>query len=41
MEHGFNQAVSIRQLLVDAGYDAVDTRRDLSGHERLTGGRRP
>lgn len=41
MEHGFSQAASIRRLLVDTGFESVETRLDLAGHERLTGGRRP
>ncbi len=41
LEHGADQAAFIRQLLEDAGYETVETRRDLAGHERLTGGRRP
>ncbi|MDO8861338.1 peptide chain release factor N(5)-glutamine methyltransferase [Haliea sp. E1-2-M8] len=38
LEHGFQQAGAVRQLLTDAGFGAVATRRDLAGLERITGG---
>jgi len=41
MEHGFDQAAAVRELLAGAGFSPVRTRRDLAGHERATGGRRP
>ena len=41
LEHGFGQGEAVRTLLVQAGLGAVTTRRDLAGHERATGGRRP
>ena len=41
LEHGFDQAHAVRDLLLAAGFGAVETRRDLSGLERATGGRRP
>jgi hypothetical protein len=31
----------VRDLLAGAGFTGVETRRDLAGHERATGGRRP
>jgi len=40
LEHGFQQGAAVRQLLVSAGFGEVATRRDLAGHERVTGGRR-
>ncbi|HSC62250.1 MAG TPA: peptide chain release factor N(5)-glutamine methyltransferase [Caldimonas sp.] len=40
LEHGFDQAGSVRSLLAGAGFGRIDTRRDLAGHERATGGRR-
>ena len=40
LEHGFDQAAAVRDLLAAAGFGAIETRRDLSGHERATGGRR-
>lgn len=40
LEHGFDQGDAVRQLLRDAGFDAIETRRDLAGHERCSGGRR-
>lgn len=36
IEHGYQQAVAVRNLLSDEGYTQVSTRRDLGGHERLT-----
>jgi len=41
LEHGFDQAAAVRELLAGAGFSPVRTRRDLAGHERATGGRRP
>jgi release factor glutamine methyltransferase len=38
MEHGLTQAAAIQKLLSEAGYREIETRRDLAGHERLTGG---
>lgn len=37
MEHGFEQAAAVRGLLRDAGFADVSTRRDMAGHERITG----
>ena len=39
LEHGFDQAGAVRDLLADAGFAAVETRRDLAGLERATAGR--
>jgi len=41
LEHGFDQADAVRALLGGAGLEAVETRRDLAGHPRASGGRRP
>jgi len=41
LEHGYDQAASVRQLLQDAGFAAVESRKDLGGHERITLGRLP
>ena len=41
LEHGHDQAAAVRQLLLAASFVDVDTRRDLAGHERCSGGRRP
>lgn len=41
MEHGFDQGAAVRQLLREAGFDDVETRQDLAGHERCTLGRKP
>jgi len=40
LEHGFDQAAAVRGLLAQAGFVAVETRCDLAGLERATGGRR-
>ena len=39
LEHGFEQAAAVRQALAAAGYDEVESRRDLAGHERVGVGR--
>jgi release factor glutamine methyltransferase len=39
LEHGHSQAAEVRMLLARNGFDEISTRRDLSGHERVTGGR--
>ena len=40
VEHGFEQGAAVRDLLAGAGFAAIETRRDLAGHERATAGRR-
>ena len=40
LEHGYDQAAAVRGLLMDAGYGEVQSWRDLSGIERVSGGRR-
>lgn len=40
-EHGWEQAVACRELLVAQGFVDVASRRDLAGHERVTLGRWP
>jgi release factor glutamine methyltransferase len=40
-EHGATQGAAVRALFEQAGFGAVETRRDLAGHERATGGRAP
>ena len=39
-EHGYDQAARCRDLLTAAGLDAVFSRTDLAGVERVSGGRR-
>jgi len=39
LEHGFEQANAVRAMLHDAGFSQVSTRRDMSGQQRITGGR--
>jgi release factor glutamine methyltransferase len=41
MEHGYDQAAQVRQLLQEHGYHDVQSWRDLAGIERATGGRAP
>jgi release factor glutamine methyltransferase len=38
LEHGFEQAPAVRSMLCDAGFNDVDTRCDIAGRERITGG---
>jgi release factor glutamine methyltransferase len=40
LEHGWDQGAAVRGLLAQAGFAEVASRRDLSGHERCSGGRR-
>jgi release factor glutamine methyltransferase len=40
LEHGFDQAEPVRALLRQAGFEDIETRRDLAGHARATGARR-
>ncbi|MDB5797994.1 MAG: hemK [Paucimonas sp.] len=41
LEHGYDQAGSVRALLSAAGFTNVQSWRDLAGIERASGGRRP
>lgn len=41
LEHGHEQAAAVRRLLHDGGFVGVDSRRDLAGHERCSGGSLP
>jgi release factor glutamine methyltransferase len=38
LEHGFDQAEAVRELLGAAGFASVQSRRDLAGIERCSGG---
>jgi release factor glutamine methyltransferase len=40
LEHGHTQAAAVRKTLAAAGFEPVQSRRDLGGHERTSGGRR-
>ena len=40
-EHGYDQAPRCRELLVQAGFGAVQSWRDVAGIERVSGGRAP
>lgn len=39
IEHGYDQAEAVRELLRNNGYENVESRQDLAGIERVTGGR--
>ncbi len=41
LEHGYDQAAAVRTLLADAGFADAQSRRDLAGIERCSGGRWP
>jgi release factor glutamine methyltransferase len=38
LEHGYNQAAAVRALLQERGFENIETRKDLSGLERISGG---
>lgn len=38
LEHGATQAEAVRALLATAGFSAINTQRDLAGHDRVSGG---
>jgi release factor glutamine methyltransferase len=40
LEHGYDQAAAVRALLAQAGLENVASRHDLSGIERISGGKR-
>ncbi|MBT2373585.1 peptide chain release factor N(5)-glutamine methyltransferase [Pseudomonas fluorescens] len=40
LEHGYDQASAVRELLLKQGFEAVHSRIDLGGHERISLGRR-
>ena len=39
LEHGHDQAEAVRRLLAEGGFSAIETRLDLAGHPRCSGGR--
>jgi release factor glutamine methyltransferase len=41
LEHGFDQAQAVRGLLSAAGFAQVQSRFDLAGIERCSGGQMP
>lgn len=41
LEHGWDQAEAVRGLLAQAGFEQVQSRADLAGHLRCSGGRWP
>lgn len=41
LEHGYDQAPAVRELLAESGFVDVQSRRDFGGHERISLGCRP
>ena len=41
LEHGFDQAAAVQALLRERGFGGVQTRRDIAGLPRCSGGHRP
>ena len=41
VEHGWDQGSAVRDLMMRSEWISVETRRDLAGHERVTGAQRP
>lgn len=41
LEHGYDQAQAVRELFHSNAYENIETRRDLAGIERVTGGTSP
>jgi len=41
LEHGYDQAEAVRMLLLSHGFENVQSRLDLGGHERISLGRLP
>ena len=41
LEHGYDQAGAVRGLLISQGFEGVQSRLDLGGHERISLGRLP
>jgi release factor glutamine methyltransferase len=41
LEHGYDQAATVRKLLQNAGFLKVQSRLDLAGIERCSGGQWP
>ncbi len=39
LEHGYDQAVAVRELLAKHDFEQIESREDLGGHERITLGR--
>ncbi len=39
LEHGYDQAEAVRQLLLEQGFESVSSRDDLAGIQRCSGGR--
>ena len=40
-EHGYNQSQAVQELLINAGFNHIETIKDLAGMDRVTLGQRP
>ena len=40
VEHGAEQGAAVRELFEASAFSLIETRRDLAGHERATGGQK-
>ena len=40
LEHGFEQGAQVRACLAAAGFESIETWRDLAGLDRVSGGKR-
>lgn len=40
LEHGYNQGTRVRAMMQEAGFNKIETLRDLAGHERVSFGYR-
>lgn len=41
LEHGYDQAAAVRELMARHGFEQIESRLDLNAHERITLGRLP
>ena len=40
LEHGYQQGKQVKQILIDASFDQVETREDYAGNPRVTFGQK-
>ncbi len=38
LEHGYDQGSAVRAILMSGGFGGIETRRDIAGNERISGG---
>ena len=41
LEHGYDQAAAVRELLARHDFEQIESRDDFAGHQRITLGRLP